>query len=151
MVKKAVRVAAYAVCISDENLLLARWVGPQGKKWTMPGGGVEHGEDPYDAVIREVAEETGYTVEIDRLLGVHSTNLPRLPRLRRDTDVHSIRLLYRARVVGGRLRPEQHGSTDLADWIALDAVRDLDRVPLVDIALALDADPPPHGRLPDPR
>lgn len=27
--------------------------------WTLPGGKVEHAEDPFDAMVREVAEETG--------------------------------------------------------------------------------------------
>jgi len=31
-------------------------------QWDLPGGGLEHGENPSDAVAREVAEETGYTV-----------------------------------------------------------------------------------------
>jgi ADP-ribose pyrophosphatase YjhB (NUDIX family) len=33
---------------------------------------VEHGEDPYDAVVREVAEETGYQVLVEQPLGVDS-------------------------------------------------------------------------------
>ncbi|WP_345028325.1 hypothetical protein [Kutzneria kofuensis] len=33
------RVAAYAVCVRDGAVLLARWVGPEGKLWTLPGGG----------------------------------------------------------------------------------------------------------------
>src|SRR4051812_25063523 len=66
------RLAAYGVCIVDERMLLARYVSPDGRQrhWTLPGGKVEHAEDPYDAVVREVAEETGYVIGIDRLLGV---------------------------------------------------------------------------------
>lgn len=39
--------------------------------WNLPGGGVESGELPTEAVIREVEEETGLAVEIERLVGVY--------------------------------------------------------------------------------
>jgi ADP-ribose pyrophosphatase YjhB (NUDIX family) len=39
--------------------------------WNLPGGGVESGEMPTDAVIREVMEETSLEVEIERLVGVY--------------------------------------------------------------------------------
>src|ERR1700761_9207007 len=44
--------------------------------WEFPGGQVEQGEEIPAALIREITEETGCTVEIDRLLGVYS-NLTR--------------------------------------------------------------------------
>ncbi|MFD4238894.1 NUDIX hydrolase [Streptomyces sp. NPDC058542] len=47
-----------------------------------PGGGVEHAEDPYDAVIREVAEETGLEAVAERLLGVDSRVIPAAERRR---------------------------------------------------------------------
>ncbi|MFO7249132.1 MAG: NUDIX hydrolase [Actinomycetes bacterium] len=47
-------------------MLLAHRIGHDRPRWTLPGGGVEPGEDPYDAAIREVAEETGYRVAIER-------------------------------------------------------------------------------------
>ena len=37
---------------------LPRWVG----QWTLPGGGIDFGEDPKDAMVREVEEETGLIV-----------------------------------------------------------------------------------------
>ncbi|WP_051461381.1 NUDIX hydrolase [Tomitella biformata] len=54
------RLATYAVCIDDGWILLTRHVPEGGEgNWTFLGGGVEHAEDPFDAVTRELAEETG--------------------------------------------------------------------------------------------
>jgi 8-oxo-dGTP diphosphatase len=40
--------------------------------WCQPGGGMESGETPWEGVIRETLEETGYTVAVERLVGVYS-------------------------------------------------------------------------------
>ncbi|NET61540.1 MAG: NUDIX domain-containing protein [Symploca sp. SIO2E6] len=39
--------------------------------WNLPGGGIENGELPTEAVIREVKEETGLEVDVERLVGVY--------------------------------------------------------------------------------
>jgi ADP-ribose pyrophosphatase YjhB (NUDIX family) len=74
MTAQQLRVAAYGLCLQDECVLLARYVSADCtmRHWTLPGGRVEHGEDPYDTVVREVAEETGYQVRVEQLLGVDS-------------------------------------------------------------------------------
>lgn len=134
------RVAAYAVVIdAEDRLLLAHWNEGRRAAWTMPGGGLEPGEDPEKAARREVREETGYKVEIDELLGIHSRVIPPGRRLTPGvTDpLHTLRIIYRARVTGGRLRNETNGSTDRAGWFPLAEVRTLQRVKLVDIALEM--------------
>ena len=57
--------AAYAVILRERGgrveILLSR-LAPRVSRselWTLPGGGVDHGEDPRDALIREVQEEAG--------------------------------------------------------------------------------------------
>ncbi|MFB6957995.1 NUDIX hydrolase [Streptomyces sp. NPDC056309] len=143
---KELRVAAYAVCVRDGRLLLARWVAGDGaRRWTLPGGGMEHGEDPYDTVVREAEEETGYTVEPVALLGLDSVrrNYPR--PLGTHADFHGLRILYEGRVTGGELRHETGGSTDRAAWHPLDAVPALPRVGLVDVGLRLWHNRPPTG------
>jgi 8-oxo-dGTP diphosphatase len=51
--------------------------------------------------------------------------------------LHTLRIVYRAEVTGGKLRWETDGSTDRAEWFALSAVAGLQRVRLVDIALRM--------------
>jgi len=134
------RVAAYAVIVDDDDrLLLAHWNEGRRSAWTMPGGGLEGGEDPEQAAIREVLEETGYRVEIQELLGIHSRVIPASQRIADDASgpLHALRIVYRARVTGGRLRNEVGGSTDRAEWFPLAAVEALQRVKLVDVALSM--------------
>lgn len=128
------RVAAYGVVIDGGSILLARWA--ERALWTLPGGGLEPGEHPEDGARREVAEETGYRVELDGLLGVDSVIIPASDRLTAtDRPLQALRIVYRARVVGGELRDEVGGSTDAAAWFPLAEVAQLARVDLVDVAI----------------
>jgi 8-oxo-dGTP diphosphatase len=137
---RVTRVAAYAVCLDDQDRLLLCRIAPgyttnDDGHWTLPGGGLEHGEDPRDGALRELAEETGYRGELDELLTVDSwsTRLPADDGSQ--TDYHGIRILYRCRIVGGELRPETDGSTDEARWFTRAELRDAPVVDLVRVAL----------------
>ncbi|MGC4748122.1 NUDIX hydrolase [Micromonospora sp. DT201] len=147
MITQRLRVAAYAVCSRDEHLLLARWVSPDGARrhWTLPGGGVEHAEDPFDAVVREVVEETGYEVQVEQLLGVNSRTRNVESYDGGVVDLHMLSIFYRARIVAGELRPETGGTTDLAQWIPMAQVATLERSVVVDIGLELHASAPLTG------
>lgn len=126
------RVGAYAVVVRDDAVLLARWAGSG--RWTLPGGGLDHGEDPRAGAVREVEEETGYRVVLGRVLTVESfRELVRRPD--GPLDHQTICVLYAAELAGGALRDEIGGSTDSAAWIPLPAVPTLTRGGLVDLGL----------------
>ncbi|MEU2422479.1 NUDIX hydrolase [Streptomyces sp. NPDC007851] len=147
--REKLRVAAYAVCVRDGQILLARSPAPDGTpEWVLPGGGMDHGEDPYDTVRRELMEETGYRIEVTGLLGIDSfrQRFARGTALSRTTDHHGVRIIYSGEVVGGELRHEVNGSTDMAAWHDLDAVPDLRHIRLVDVALRLWREKPAAGR-----
>ncbi|WP_321846926.1 NUDIX domain-containing protein [Paraburkholderia bannensis] len=52
----------------DGKLLLQE--KSSGEAWSLPAGGIELGESPQEAIVREVMEETGYAVRIHAILGV---------------------------------------------------------------------------------
>jgi 8-oxo-dGTP diphosphatase len=133
--RSVTRVAAYALCEQDERILLCRiapghWSGVG--QWTLPGGGLDFGEEPPLGALRELIEETGLVGEIVELAHVLSwTGRWRHPRDDVDEAYHGIQIVYRTRIVGGSLRHEVDGSTDMAAWLTRDEAVAL---PLVELA-----------------
>ncbi len=123
MPEQVTRISAYAVCVDEERRLLLCRIAPGYTAgfdgwWTLPGGGLNHGEDPRDGAQHELEEETGLIGEIGDLLDVDSWHTEYTNRAGRQIDFHGIRILYRCRIVGGELRDELDGSTDAARWFA---------------------------------
>ncbi len=117
------RVAAYAVVVSTRGLLATEYSNQTAvfERWGMPGGGVDDHEQPADAVLREVAEETSQTVVLGELIRVQTSHwIGRSPRADIE-DFHAIRLIYRG-ICSDPTEPvvvDQGGTTESARWVPL--------------------------------
>jgi ADP-ribose pyrophosphatase YjhB (NUDIX family) len=129
------RIGAYARCVDGERVLLVRLSADEAAAgcWTLPGGGLDFGERPDAAVLRELTEETGLVGEVEGLLRVDSFAWP-AGASPGGVPFHGIFVVYAVRIAGGELRDEASGSTDRAAWLASD---ELASVPLTRIARAV--------------
>jgi len=136
------RLGAYAVVVDGDRILLTRIspVGYPAGAWTLPGGGVDHGESPHDAVVRELYEEAGLHALSARLVDVHDVHVVAPGRDDRFEDYHGVHLLY-AVEVDTAVEPrvvDVDGTTDLVAWVPIaDVGRAIDPVlPMVEHAIA---------------
>ena len=101
--------------------------------WCIPCGYVEYDEDVYDAVKREVQEETGLKVEVNGVYTVRSNW--------HNPEIHTVGIWFFTQVVGGELRPGD--DIDAVDFFSMDALPPLafptDRS-VIDALRALNSD-----------
>lgn len=135
------RIPCVGAVVRDDTgrvLLVLRAHAPAAGNWSLPGGRVEPGESPDDAVTREVAEETGLRVEVGRLVGT----------VERDAGHGATYVIddYECTVTGGRL--ESGDDAVDARWCTPDEVRSLPTSPLlVETLEAWGVLGPTHPRL----
>jgi 8-oxo-dGTP diphosphatase len=131
-VTSVVEVAVGAVALRDRELLLVRrGRGPAAGEWSVPGGRVQVGEELHEAVVREVAEETGLEVVVERFLGW----------VERIGDAHFVILDFVVSVLDPGQVPVAGDDAAEVAWVALS---ELDGVRLVDGLLEFLVD---HGIL----
>lgn len=65
-------IGVFAAIFDDQGRILCVRQKDTVGRWSTPGGGVEKGESPTEALVREVAEESGYLVRARRLIGAYA-------------------------------------------------------------------------------
>jgi mutator protein MutT len=95
-----------------EYLILKRNEEPFAGEWDLPGGFVEMGESPSEAVVREVAEETALTVSPVEVFGAFTSEYG-------DSGRYTVDIAYRCRIEHGEFELDRGEKSDAA-WVRLD-------------------------------
>ena len=103
---------------NDQLLLIRRGRGPAQGQWSVPGGRVERGETLAEAVVRELAEETGVVGVCGELLGWVE---------RIDDEIHFVILDFRVIPLEDADPVAGDDAAEVA-WVPLGEVSDLDLV-----------------------
>ena len=114
---RSVRVSAAVIRDGDKILAAERGYGEYRGFWEFPGGKREEGESGEDAIIREIKEELGVTIETDGFIATIEHDYP---------DFHLIMDCYYAHVVEGVIKANEHMALR---WISVDEIAGLEWLP----------------------
>jgi 8-oxo-dGTP diphosphatase len=121
--QRTFRIRAAALIWRDVEVLLVRHEKGGHSYWLVPGGGVDPGETMADAAGRELLEETGYDVEVGRLVLLCEAIDPN-PGGR-----HIVNAVYAAKVRGGTLSVGVDKALRDAKWLPVDTLATLEMYP----------------------
>jgi 8-oxo-dGTP pyrophosphatase MutT (NUDIX family) len=101
--------------------------------WGLPGGIIDPGEEPADAAVREIYEETGVIAVPEALVAVSVSGVVTYPN---GDVVQYLEVLFRCRATGGNAQVNDSESVEVS-WHALDNLPDLDARTLKRITQAM--------------
>ena len=111
---KTIRVAAAIIKYNNQIFATQRGYGSFKGWWEFPGGKIEEGETPKEALLREIKEELDTTVQVEELVEVVEYEYP---------DFHLTMYCYLCKVITGELVLKEH---EAARWLTkenIDSVR----------------------------
>ena len=108
------------VLTDDRKILLVRHRKGNRLYWVLPGGRLEYGETFHECAVRELKEETGLDIEIEKFLYLSEAIAP-------DRSRHIVNIYLKGRIVGGTMRI---GNEPVLAGVDLLPVSDLERLTL---------------------
>jgi ADP-ribose pyrophosphatase YjhB (NUDIX family) len=108
------------VITKDEKILLVRHRKGNRLYWVLPGGRLEYGETFQECAVRELKEETGLDVVVEKFLFLSEAIAP-------DRSRHIVNIYLKGRIVGGTM---QIGNEPVLAGVDLVPLADLERLTL---------------------
>lgn len=126
------RASAYVLAIHDGHILLTQLAAycTNAGHWGLPGGGIHHGEQPEETVVREALEETG--LQATDLAIFHSRTYSETGKR---GDFLAVQVIYTATLRGEPSVQEVDGSTADVRWVPLTELSELPTLDIVDAVL----------------
>ena len=130
-------VGAYGIMIKDNKIALVRKArGGYKGKLDLPGGGIEHTEQPFETLKREIREEAGIGITSYKLLDVVATNIKWKMEPDLWEDLHHIGILYTVETNESSLKSDADGlDSDGANWYNLNELNKTELSPFTIMAL----------------
>ena len=130
-------VGAYGIMIKDNKIALVRKArGGYKGKLDLPGGGIEHTEQPFETLKREIREEAGIGITNYKLLDVVATNIKWKMEPDWWEDLHHIGILYTVETNESSLKSDADGlDSDGANWYNLNELNKTELSPFTIMAL----------------
>ena len=119
---KIIRVVAAVIRDDDKIFATARGYGEFKGQWEFPGGKIEAGETPQQALVREIKEELGATIDVGELIGTIEYDYP---------TFHLSMDCFWCEVIEGELKLLE---AEAAKWLTKDTLYDVQWLP-ADITL----------------
>lgn len=110
-----VMIGAASIIRNEEGQILLQKRADNGR-WGLPGGGIEPGEEPAEAAVREVYEETGLRVVPIGLVGVYGGKKQLISYPNGDQSAF-VSITFECRVIGGKINPDPDETTDV-QWFS---------------------------------
>ena len=114
---KVVKVVAAIIAQEGRIFATQRGYGEFKDGWEFPGGKIEEGETPQQALVREIQEELDTEVEVGDLLGTVEYDYP---------TFHLSMQCFLCRIKAGSLNLKEH---EAARWLAEDELDSVDWLP----------------------
>ena len=115
--------ASHALISDGQRVLLTRRAGGRNympNKWDIPGGTIEAGEGPLDALLREISEETQIKVALGRCVYVYN-NMTQFP------DRQTLQIVYAARYLSGEVILNEREHTEF-EWCDIKDIHQKDLI-----------------------
>ena len=114
---KTINVVAAIICQDDQVFATQRGYGAYKDWWEFPGGKIEEGETPEEAIVREIREELDTEIVVEGFLATVDYDYP---------DFHLTMDCFWSRIKEGKLRLLEH---EAAKWLPLDNLRQVNWLP----------------------
>ena len=124
MIKKHTHIGAYGIVSNNHCIaLIKKGRGGYTGLLDLPGGGIEHNENPDETLKREIKEEIGAEVTNYELLDVRANNITWKVRDNFYEDLHHIGIIYKVDILNNQIKEEPDGIDSLgANWYDIDKI-----------------------------
>ena len=137
MKRKHTHIGSYGIITNKKQIILIKKArGGYTRLLDLPGGGIEHTENPEETLKREIMEEVGISIDNHKLLTILSNNITWNIIYNYYEDLHHIGIIYLIKAIDENIKTEPDGiDSNGANWYDINDININELTPFAKYAI----------------